>query len=150
MKAAYEICRWSSYNTGIAVLTFTNEATATIADRVSCFFHKPIASNHFIGTFSSFIHGHIAQRFGYKFFRNQAGSKDKSFQIVESDIDQYSNHWLQNYTLKFPLSKGIKLYANQINYRAGAREWFLGHRITSQTTLGRWNSCPHSEEVLYR
>lgn len=126
MKAAYEICGWSSYNTGIAVLTFTNEATSTIADRVSCFFRKPIASNHFIGTFSSFIHGHIAQRFGYKFFRNQAGSKDKSFQIVESDIDQYSNQWLQNYTLKFPLSKGIKLYANQINYRAGAREWFLG------------------------
>ena len=42
MKAAYEICGWSSYNTGIAVLTFTNEATSTIADRVSCFFRKPI------------------------------------------------------------------------------------------------------------
>lgn len=126
MKAAYEICGWGSYNTGIAVLTFTNEATVTIADRVSCFFHKPIASNHFIGTFSSFIHGHIAQRFGYKFYRSQAGTKDKSFQIVETGLDQYSNQWLQNYALNFPISKRIKLYANQINYRVGVREWFLG------------------------
>lgn len=126
MKAAYEICKWNSYNTGIAVLTFTNEATATIADRVSCFFHRPIASNHFIGTFSSFIHGHIAQRFGYKFLRSQAEVKDKSFQIVESGIDQYSNQWLQNYALNFPISKRITLYANQINYRVGDREWFLG------------------------
>lgn len=126
MKAAYEICKWNSYNTGIAVLTFTNEATATIADRVSCFFHKPIASNHFIGTFSSFIHGHIAQRFGYKFFRSQAEVKDKSFQIVESGIDQYSNQWLQNFTLDFPISNQKKLYANQIGYRVGSREWFLG------------------------
>lgn len=126
MKAAYEISRWDSYNTGIAVLTFTNEATATIADRVSCFFHRPIASNHFIGTFSSFIHGYIAQRFGYKFYRSQAGTKDKSFQIVETDIDQYSNQWLQNYVLNFPVSKRTKLYANQINYRFGDREWFVG------------------------
>ncbi len=126
MKAAYEICKWTSYNTGIAVLTFTNEATATIADRVSCFFRKPIASNHFIGTFSSFIHGHIAQRFGYKFFRSQAEVKDKSFQIVESGIDQYSNQWLQNFTLDFPISNQKKLYANQIGYRVGSREWFLG------------------------
>lgn len=126
MKAAYEICRWDSFNTGIAVLTFTNEATATIADRVSCFFHRPTASNHFIGTFSSFIHGHIVQRFGYKFYRSQAGTKDKSFQIVETDIDQYSNQWLLNYALNFPISMRGKLYANQINYRAGAREWFWG------------------------
>ena len=31
-------------------------------------------------------------------------SKDKSFQIMESGIDQYSNHWLQNYSLNFPIS----------------------------------------------
>ena len=141
MKAAYEIGRWSSYNTGIAVLTFTNEATSTITDRISCFFHKPISSNHFIGTFSSFIHGHIAQRFGYKFFRNQAETKDKSFQIVESAIDQYSEKWLQNYSLDFPISKGQKYYANQINYRAGAKEWFWGqgeqaHSLRKQYEMG--------------
>lgn len=141
IKAAYEICRWNSYNTGIAVLTFTNEATSTITDRISCFFHKPISSNHFIGTFSSFIHGHIAQRFGYKFFRNQAETKDKSFQIVESAIDQYSEKWLQNYSLDFPISKGQKYYANQINYRAGAKEWFWGrgeqaHSLRKQYEMG--------------
>ena len=138
IKAAYEICRWNSYNTGIAVLTFTNEATSTIADRISCFFHKPIASNHFIGTFSSFIHGHIAQRFGYKFFRNLAEIKDKSFQIVESGIDQYSNKWLQNYSLDFPISKSQKYYANQINYRAGTKEWFLEQGEQAYSLLERY------------
>lgn len=125
MKAAYEICKWDSYNTGIAVLTFTNEATSTILNRILHFYHQPISSNHFIGTFSSFVHGYIAQRFGYKFFGNQPEVKDKSFKIVESDIDQYSNQWLQNFTLQFPISKNKKLYANQINYRSGDREWFL-------------------------
>ena len=79
LKADYEICRWSSRQTGIAVLTFTNEATATIADRVSSFYGKPVPSNHFIGTFSSFVHGHIAQRFGYKFYDLPEDKADKSF-----------------------------------------------------------------------
>lgn len=61
LKAAYEICKWQSSQTGIAVLTFTNEATATIANRVASFYGKPISSNHFIGTFSSFAHGYIAR-----------------------------------------------------------------------------------------
>lgn len=125
MKAAYELCLWNSYTTGIAVLTFTNEATSTIADRISRFYHKPIPSNHFIGTFSSFVHGYIAQRFGYKFFRGQIEAKDKSFQIVDSDMKQYNNDWLQNYKLDFPISKTGKLFANQLSFRAGAKSWFF-------------------------
>lgn len=35
MKAAYEIRNWEDDKIGIAVLTFTNEAAATIIDRVS-------------------------------------------------------------------------------------------------------------------
>lgn len=126
MKAAYELCHWNSHNTGIAVLTFTNEATSTIADRISRFYHRPLPSKHFVGTFSSFVHGYIAQRFGYKLYRSQVDVKDKSFRIVDSDIDQYNNHWLQNYALDFPISKTTNLFANQLNYRAGAGDWFIG------------------------
>lgn len=85
IKAAYEICRWRSRQTGIAVLTFTNEATATIADRVSSFYGKAVPSNHFIGTFSSFVHGHIAQRFGYKFYHIPEDKPDKSFRATPSN-----------------------------------------------------------------
>ncbi len=112
MKAAYEILRWQSQNTGIAVLTFTNDATDTIANRISTFYRRAIPSNHYIGTFSSFVHGHIAQRFGYMFYRSQPEIEDKSFRVVDADVSHYQNQWLQNYKLDFPLPKGQEIYAN--------------------------------------
>ena len=124
MKAAYELCKWSSSNTGIAVLTFTNEATSTIADRISHFYHKTISANHFIGTFSSFVHGHIAQRFGYKIYGNNS-VKDKSFLVIDSDMSHYSNQWLENYAVHFPILKHEKIYANQLYYRVSSKEWFV-------------------------
>lgn len=125
MKAAYEMCRWRDQNSGIAVLTFTNDALATIHERISTFYKGPLSSNHFVGTFSSFIHGHIAQRFGYKFYRPQSEKKDNSFRIIESDASRYDNHWLQNYQLDFPTFKGVPIYANQVSYRSGAGGWYI-------------------------
>ena len=131
LKAAYEICRWRSRQTGIAVLTFTNEATATIADRVSSFYGKPVPSNHFIGTFSSFVHGHIAQRFGYKFCHMPEDRADKSFRVVDSDINLYSNQWLKNYKLDFYLPQQT-IYANQLNYRVSSRKSYVKQKETTQ------------------
>ena len=37
IKAAYEISRWASQQSGLAVLSFTNEATSTIANRIAHF-----------------------------------------------------------------------------------------------------------------
>lgn len=124
IKAAYEICKWQSKKNGIAVLTFTNEATATIADRVSSFYGKPISSNHFIGTFSSFVHGYIAQRFGYKFYHIPEDRADKSFRVVDSDISPYSNQWLENYQLDFYLPQQT-IYASQLNYRVSSNNWYV-------------------------
>ena len=124
IKAAYEICKWQSKKNGIAVLTFTNEATATIADRVSSFYGKPISSNHFIGTFSSFVHGYIAQRFGYKFYHIPEDRADKSFRVVDSDISPYSNQWLENYQLDFYLPQQT-FYASQLNYRVSSNNWYV-------------------------
>lgn len=125
IKAAYEICKWQSKKNGIAVLTFTNEATATIADRVSSFYGKPISSNHFIGTFSSFVHGYIAQRFGYKFYHIPEDRADKSFRVVDSDISPYSNQWLENYQLDFYLPQQT-IYASQLNYRVSSNKLVCG------------------------
>ena len=85
IKAAYEISRWALQQSGLAVLSFTNEATSTIANRIAHFYGKPIPSRHFIGTFSSFVHGYIAQRFGYNFFNIPEEKGDKSFKIVASN-----------------------------------------------------------------
>lgn len=148
IKAAYELHRWNLKNSGIAVLTFTNEATATIVDRVSSFYRKPISSNHFIGTFSSFVHGYISQRFGYHFYDCPERS-DKSFTIVDSDTSPYTNQWLENYKLQFPLGKW-KICANQLNYRVGTHEWFVGQGESSRSLSEIYYSeeCQHNIEQI--
>ena len=128
-KGKWNFERWDAVveeaeKNGIAVLTFTNEATATIADRVSSFYGKPISSNHFIGTFSSFVHGYIAQRFGYKFYHIPEDRADKSFRVVDSDISPYSNQWLENYQLDFYLPQQT-FYASQLNYRVSSNNWYV-------------------------
>ena len=140
MKAAYEICRWTNHDSGIAILTFTNDATNTILERILTFYGKQLPSKHFVGTFSSFVHGHIAQRFGYKFFRKQVEDKDKSFHVVDPEISLYSNQWLQNYALDFPISKKVKLYANQLSYRFGAGDWFCGQGESSTSLTDRYKA----------
>ena len=124
LKAAYEICNWDDRKSGIAVLTFTNEASATVIDRVSYFYNKPLPSNHFIGTFSSFVHGYIAQRFGYKVYGYQRDEPDKSFIVVDSDISAYNNQWLKHYKLDFQIQSQT-IYANQLDYR---RKWFVSQK----------------------
>ena len=126
MKAAYEISQWQSKKRGIAVLTFTNDAADTIANRIHMFYHTSIPSNHYVGTFSSFVHGHIAQRFGYAFYRTQPEIEDKSFRIVDANIDLYDNQWLQNYKLNFPFPHDNTIHANQLTYLRGKQDWFVG------------------------
>lgn len=139
LKAAYEICKWRSRQSGIAVLTFTNDATATIVDRVASFYGKLIPSNHFIGTFSSFVHGHIAQRFGYKFYHMPEDRSDKSFNVVDSDISLYKNQWLENYKLALP---GRTTYASQLNYRASNQNWYVGQGENAQQLTELYGGNP--------
>lgn len=146
LKAAYEICKWKSNQSGIAVLTFTNEAAATIAERVSLFYSKPIPSKHFVGTFSSFVHGYIAQRFGYKFYNFSDKKIDKSFRIVDSDANSYKAQWLKNYSLDFPLRKQ-SVYANQLSYKVGSQEWCLGQGDSSKNLEEIYNSSDCQQQI---
>ncbi len=142
LKAAYEICKWGSGQFGIAVLTFTNEATATIANRVTAFYGRTLPSNHFIGTFSSFVHGHIAQRFGYKFYATDSDKSDKSFHVIDSDTKPYNSQWLENYKLEFPFPK-MYIYANQLSYSIGLKEWLVEQNGSSKKLIDLYNedSC---------
>ena len=146
MKAAYEISRWQSKKAGIAVLTFTNDAADTIANRIHMFYHTAIPSNHYVGTFSSFVHGHIAQRFGYMFYRTQPEIEDKSFCIIDANIDLYDNQWLQNYKLNFPLSI-TPIHANQLIYLSGKRDWFVGYGENSISVTDLYNSEETQKQI---
>ena len=56
--------------------------------RISQLYKGRISSNHYIGTFSSFVQGYISQKFGCDIFQKQKTDKDKSFRIVDGDISQ--------------------------------------------------------------
>lgn len=125
MKAAYEICNWTNKKTGIAVLTFTNEAAKTITERVHQFYSSNLTANHYIGTFTSFIHGYIAQKFGYASFQKDNKQKDRSFTLVDTDVKIYDNMWLKNYEVDFPLPAAKKIYANQLDFHLSDKSWYV-------------------------
>jgi DNA helicase-2/ATP-dependent DNA helicase PcrA len=120
MKAAHEISRWKrDANNGIAILTFTNEATDVIKKRVNGFCNKSRLYPHFIGTLSSFIHSYIAQPFAYKVKNYESKTEDYSFSIVDRDLNHWTHPWLRNYEcgISYINSKGgfNKIYAHQIS-----------------------------------
>lgn len=63
LKSAIEIKKWDKPNSGIAILTFTNSAEDEIRSRTVKYLGHQIDYPHFIGTFTSWLHGHIANPF---------------------------------------------------------------------------------------
>ncbi|MDQ0049247.1 DNA helicase-2/ATP-dependent DNA helicase PcrA [Paenibacillus polymyxa] len=118
MKTAYEIKKWRSANSGIAVLTFTNEATDTIKERVKIFSELTSLYPHYIGTLSGFIHGFIAQSYGYKFSKHKNREGDTSYRLIDKSLVVYDTHWLKKYKIPYlnHNSSGQDVYANQIYY----------------------------------
>ncbi|MGQ8871158.1 UvrD-helicase domain-containing protein [Paenibacillus sp. TSA_86.1] len=118
MKTAYEISKWNYKNKGIAVLTFTNEAADTIRQRVESFLGTTSVYPHHIGTLSGFIHGFIAQSFGYKHFRHKDRGGDTSYRLIDKNLDVFDNHWLKKYKLPYTNFSSTRqdFYANQVYY----------------------------------
>jgi len=139
IKAAYEICSWKSDSTGIAVLTFTNEAAHTIEDRISQLYRGRISSNHYIGTFSSFVQGYISQKFGCDIYQKGRVDKDKSFRIIDRDISQYNNGWLTTYKVNFPMNPKALLYANNLYFRTSDSSWYTGQTETAISLIDYYN-----------
>jgi DNA helicase-2/ATP-dependent DNA helicase PcrA len=126
MKTAYEICSWDQKSSGIAVLTFTNEAANTIKERVRLFYPHNVPTVHYVGTFASFVHGYIAQKFGYAFFQRDSEILDKSFSVIDKNTKIYDNTWLNNYKLNFPIPPRMSpIYANQISFQFGDNKWYI-------------------------
>lgn len=84
IKCAYELKKWVQKYTGIAVITFTNSAEDEIRSRVEMFYGESLKYPHYVGTFTSWIHGYIANPFLSKVTNYEGNTeKDKSIKLIE-------------------------------------------------------------------
>lgn len=129
LKAAYEMQRWSLYNQGIAVLTFTNDATNVIIDRVKQFTGKRNTYPHYIGTLSSFVHSYIVQPFAYKLHGFKGKDNDFSFRVIDSMLSIYSNQWLKKYSCNVSYIDAQEhwkdVFAHQIGYDMWRKDFYF-------------------------
>lgn len=130
MKSAYEIKRWDSNSkSGIAILTFTNDATGVIKERVNQFSKKTSLYPHFIGTLSSFIHQYISQPFGYSETDYSGIDGDYSLKLIDSDLNIINNPWLKKYKCSIPYinksGKRTDIFANQIFYDEKSGDFYI-------------------------
>ena len=144
MKAAYEIKRWNERNSGLAILTFTNEARDTISNRVNKYLSDVASPRHFIGTTSSFIHGYIAQRLGCRLYSETTSSDgDLSFKVIDPQSGMNNNQWLKNYAIKN--KKGQLIPVNQLNLMRSGDGWLVvNHRgCDSKISLSKTAGMKH-------
>lgn len=96
IKSAYEIHKWQTKHSGIAVVTFTISAAKELNSRVRKFGAVSTETfPHFIGTFDSWIHNYILQPFCHYLTGYLGKDGDKSMRLV--DVES-SAGFLSNYT----------------------------------------------------
>lgn len=99
IKAAYEKEQWKRTSQGFAVLTFTNSAEKEINSRLNCFLNGKLEYPHYMGTFTSWLHGYIANPFLYKLMKYEGDERrDKSIRLVESSC---TSDFLSVYSSKY-------------------------------------------------
>ncbi|MEK0315637.1 MULTISPECIES: ATP-dependent helicase [Cohnella] len=152
MKMSYEISKWTDRNNGIAVLTFTNEATETIKNRVEQFSKLSSLHPHNIGTLTGFLHGFIAQKFGYKFFGNNGRNGDFSYRLIDKMMDTFKNHWLENYKSKIPYVYGAgkqeSIYANQIYYDYQKKDYYIQFSENYKLTITEYYNSKNFQKFV--
>lgn len=111
IKSAYEIGQWVDKWSGIAILTFANSAENEIRSRIKAYLNMNIQHPHFIGTFTSWIHGYIANPFSSK-ITNYAGDLecDKSLKIIDRDSN---SDFLKVYSTKYQYKELGNIRANE-------------------------------------
>ncbi|WP_312421905.1 ATP-dependent helicase [Anaerospora hongkongensis] len=112
-KTAYEIKGWTCKYSGLAVLTFTNNAAGEIKERASKYSNQKANSfPHFIGTLDSWLHGYIFQPFGHSVMNYKGDRGDRSINIIESDSNA---PFLTNYLITRNNAKPIPVQHYCIN-----------------------------------
>lgn len=114
VKCAMEFERWSVTNSGIAVLTFTNSAEEEMKSRISLYSPQSVSYPHYIGTFTSWLHGYIANPFLYKIAHNGCeGKEDSSLRIVDSNC---RSEFLNAFKTKYSYGKLSHIPANSYHW----------------------------------
>jgi DNA helicase II / ATP-dependent DNA helicase PcrA len=139
LKAAYVIHSWQGFPSGIAVLTFTNDAADEIKGRVTQFVGEDGAGYpHYIGTLDSWLHGYIANPFAHLITGYKGRHGDRSINIVD---DSSESGFLNAFLTRWGLNTTGKPMANQyyIEREPGQKECFFssGNHIIDE----RRNSC---------
>lgn len=151
MKAAYEINRWNNQIGGLAILTFTNEATETIQKRVNQFLNRSSLYPHYIGTLTGFIHGYISQSFGSIYIKNNKSETNRSYSLIEKDTSVFNNSWLTKYKFKtqYLTNSGGKLdiYAHQVYYDNKIEDFIINLFNTSVSLKEYYESKVYQDFV---
>ena len=99
IKVSYEKEQWKLTSQGFAVLTFTNSAEKEINSRLNCFLNGKLEYPHYMGTFTSWLHGYVANPFLYKLMKYEGDDRgDKSIRLVESSC---TSDFLSAYSSKY-------------------------------------------------
>lgn len=111
IKCAYENVLWNKKNEGFAVLTFTNSAENEIQKRVESYIGEKLAYPHFVGTFTSWIHGYLANPFLSKVTSYEGDAdKDKSLKLIDNNS---TSNFLKIYRCKYGYKELSHMKANE-------------------------------------
>ena len=114
LKAAYETNRWTNEHSGIAFLTFTNNATQVIRDRVVQIVGVGgVNYPHYIGTIDSWMHRYIAHPFAHLITKYKGKKCDMSIKLVENSS---SAGFLNSFQTQHSINQRGNIKANQYYY----------------------------------
>lgn len=113
VKCAYELSHWQSKTSGMAILTFTNSAEDEIRNRTVSYLQHQIQYPHFLGTFTSWLHGYIANPFLGFIINKSNDMPDRKFKIIDSSCE---SDFLNNFKTKYSYGKLGKIQANHFSY----------------------------------
>lgn len=128
IKCAYESVLWNMNNRGFAILTFTNSAEDEIQKRVESYLGEKLAYPHFIGTFTRWIHGYLANPFLSKITSYEGNAdNDKSLKLIDNTSS----------------SDFLSIYSSQYRYRnlghLKANEYFFDLKSNKYVYCGNRN-----------
>lgn len=111
VKIAVESKTWKYKNQGIAVLTFTNSAENEIQKRVEGYIGGYLGYPHFLGTFTSWLHGYVANPFLHKYTKYKGNEKgDKSIRLIENNC---TSDFLNAFSTKYQYQELGHIKANE-------------------------------------
>jgi DNA helicase-2/ATP-dependent DNA helicase PcrA len=131
VKCAYEMTIWKNTIGGLAILTFTNSAENELRERVVAYYRKQPGYPHFLGTFTSWLHGYIANPFLYLITDyGKNGVSDTKLQVIDSDCN---GQFLKAFKTKYSYNGLHKLSANEYFFNQKKNKYQYCGKLANKT-----------------